>query len=361
MRYVQELSCALAGASVAFTGLAVAQSIDDYVLSRTFDLPPSFNGTGDFDDTVRFDDLPDGRLIVLNGGIVSVETGVGTGQFTELGTIPGFQPTFGPTFIQVSPDGTRAAVGSNGEGSVVVFDTADPTAAESFSASDFDAVWIDNDRLAISNSNGVDVLDTTTGQVTNAVTNIGGASAGITFDSAGNLYTGNGFDFAPGGSDTGTIKVFDAAAFASAISGGPAIDFENDGVEVADLLSANSLGFDAFGNFFVGGGDLFGGSGDVGYAGLIDAAAIAARLDDPAVVPLIDVSASGDILRMFDTPQEFINLFQPPSWSFNDATGELYLRYFEQPEVLVFVVPSPGAGLVVAACGLASVRRRRAS
>ena len=347
------------GAAVALAGVASAQSIDDYFLTRTFDLPPSFNGTGDFDDNVLFDALPDGRLLVLNGGQISVETGVGSGSFSGLGSIPGFQPSFGSSFLSISPDGTRAVAGSNGEGFVTIFDTANPSSFTNFSVADFNGAWIDNTSLAISNFNGVDVLNTSTGAVTNIVSNIGGASAGITFDAAGNLYTGNGFDFAPGGSDTGSIKAFNASAWQPALAGGPAIDFENSGIEVADLLGAMSLGFDSFGNLFVGGSDFFGGSGDLGYAGLVDGDAVLARLLDPSGTSIIDALSSTDVLRQFDSPQFAIDGQLPPSWVFNDATGELYLRYFEQGEVFVYQIPAPGSLAILGLGSLAASRRRR--
>lgn len=349
------------GAAVALAGVASAQSIDDYTLTRTFTLPLSFNGTGDFDDNVLFDALPDGRLLVLNGGQISVETGVGSGSFSGLGSIPGFQPFFGSSFLSISPDGTRAVAGSNGEGFVTVFDTANPSSFTNFSVADFDGAWIDNTSLAISNFNGVDVLNTSTGAVTNIVSNLGGASAGIAFDAAGNLYTGNGFDFAPGGSDTGSIKAFSATVWQSALAGGSAIDFENSGVEVANILSAASLGFDSLGNLFVAGADFFGGSGDLGYAALVDGDSVLARLADPSGTSVIDAMSSSDIIRLFNSPQFTIDGQLPPSWVFNDATGELYLRYFEQGEVFVYQIPTPGSLAILGLGGLAASRRRRAA
>ncbi|MEM6552649.1 MAG: PEP-CTERM sorting domain-containing protein [Planctomycetota bacterium] len=336
-------------------GSASGQSIEDYNQIRSFTLP----GSG----SALFNDLPDGRLLVVDGVNVSVETGVGTGVFTDVGTYSVTAPTFGPTLAAISPDGSRVAIGSNGGGSVFVADTASPTpgTTQTFAASDFAAVWLDNTTLVLSNSNGVDVLDTATGTVTNIINNIGGASAGITIDAAGNLYTGNGFDFSAGvGSGTGSIKAFDASAVQAAITSGTPIDFENSGVEVADLLSAGTIGFDALGNFFVGGGDFFGGSGDFGYAALVDADALAARLADPANVPLIDANADPSILRMFDSPQAFITGQQPSAWVYNDATGELLLSYFNDPGVSVYAIPEPTtAALLAIGMGLC-IRRRRA-
>ncbi|MEM1184281.1 MAG: GC-type dockerin domain-anchored protein [Planctomycetota bacterium] len=341
--------CAGLGAAVAFGSAASAQSINDYSLARTFDLPPSWNGTADFDNTVLFDALPDGRLLIVNGPTVSVETGVGTGVFSSIGDYTPTAPAFGPGFIRVSPDGARVAIGSSGGGSVSLASTTAPTpgTTEVFAASDFAGAWIDDTSLALSNVNGVDVLNTSSGAVSNIVTNVGGASAGIAFDAGGNLYTGNGFDFVPGGSDTGAIKAFEASAWQSALAGGSVIDFENSGVEVADVLSAGTLGFDSSGNFFVGGADFFSGSGDFGYAALTDADAVAARLDDPVGVALIDAGSDPSILRMFDSPQAFIDAQSPPAWTYNEVTGELYLSFFGQSEVFVYQASDAWADRVV--------------
>ncbi|MEM6313069.1 MAG: PEP-CTERM sorting domain-containing protein [Planctomycetota bacterium] len=347
-------------AVAATSSAALAQDINDYTLARTFDLPAA----GPFSvGTVLFDDLPDGRLLTLNGFDVAVETASQSGTFMSIGSISGIDLGFGPSFLQITPDGTQAAVGSNGNGSVLVFDTSDPSTSTSFAVQDFNAAWIDNTQLAIANAaqavNGVQVLDTTTGSVTSIITNIGGASAGITFDAAGNLYTGNGFSFDTGTSDTGWIKAFSPAEWQSALGGGTAIDFETGGIPVANLLSAASLGFDDAGNLFVGGADFFGTSGDLGYAALVDADAITDALANPSSLPPIDANSPTDVLRQFASPQSTIDGFQSPAWSFNQATSELYLRYFQDGEVQAFVVPEPSSLTVLGVGALALLRRRR--
>ncbi|MEM9252539.1 MAG: PEP-CTERM sorting domain-containing protein [Planctomycetota bacterium] len=345
---------------LASTAAVQAQSIDDYFVDRTFDLPTSWNGTGDFDDNVLFDALPDGRLLIVNGPEVSVETGVGTGSFSSLGNYTAVPPLFGASFFKVSPDGTQAAIGSNGGGSVFVIDALAPTvgSTQTFAASDFDAVWLNNSDLLISNSNGVDLLEIDTGVVTNVVDNIGGFSGGITLDNDGNLYTGNGFNTS--GNGTGSVSQITAADLQDAIDNpGNPVDFLLEGIEVVDLLSAGSLGFDAAGNFFVGGGDFFGGSGDFGYAALVDGVAFDDRLADPNNVALIDSNSPPSILRQFPSPQSTIDNAQPPIWVYNDATGELLLSYFEDPEVVVYQVPEPGIGLLIlGGVGLLTLRRR---
>ena len=338
--------------AAALVCLAVASSasagIDDYALTRTFTLPPANNAAA---NTVLFDNLADGRLLALNEAQVLVETAVGSGSFASLGTLPGFAPTFGPSFLAVSPDGTRAVAGSNGGGSVTVFDTASPTSATNFAGGDFDGAWIDNGSVAVSNASGVQVLDATSGTFTTVVTNVGGASGGVALDAAGNLYTGNGFDTVAGGSETGTIKSFAPAQWRAALTGGAAADFENNGTLVADLLSAGSLGFDAEGNLFVGGGDFFGDTPDAGYAGIVAAGAVGSTF--------VTAASGPEVLRKFASPQATVDNFQSPIWTYNEATGEAYLRYFGDDRVSVYAVPEPSSLALLGLGGLALLVRRR--
>src|SRR5262249_23325889 len=148
--------------------------------------------------------------------------------------------------------------------------------------------------------------------VTPVVTNIIGASAGVSIDAAGNLYVGNGF-----GSDTGLIKAFTAANWQSALATNTPLNFATQGTPVADLLSAYPIGFDASGNMFVGGGDFFGGSGDYGYAAFVDAAAVASALATPQSSPPITAASSAAVLRKFASPQGTIDNAQPPNWNYN--------------------------------------------
>jgi len=94
----------------------------------------------------------------------------------------------------------------------------------SFAHENFAAAWYDNDRIAISAADPntflgeVRVLDLGSGQST-ALLSLDGASAGVSFDHQGNLFTGNGFDLLPGGSDTGDIRAFLASDIAEVLSG----------------------------------------------------------------------------------------------------------------------------------------------
>jgi hypothetical protein len=338
--------------SMACESLAVG--IYDYQYQRSFTLPAP---TVPFSN-VLFDALPDGRLLLLNNTTVSVETAPKSASFVVLGDIPGFSPSSGPSFLAISPNGTRAAAGSNGGGSVVVFDTGNPASSTSYPADDFGGEWLDNSHLAISNGFGsakVDILNTSAATVTPVVTNIVGASAGVSIDAAGNLYVGNGF-----GSNSGLIKSFSAASWQSALATNTPLNFATQGTPVADLLSAYPIGFDGSGNMFVGGGDFFGSSGDYGYAALVDAAAVASALAVPQASPPITSASSATVLRKFASPQDTIANFQPPNWNYNAATGELYLNYaFGNGIVGVYTaVPEPSCIVLTVMCGILLLIRR---
>ncbi len=354
----------------AIPGVVRAEAFDDYRLVQTFELPA---GAGPFNI------LTDGRIIALVDDTVHVETAPGSRSFTLHGTLPSADVSlFGAVFIRVSPDGTKIAVGNNGGASgaafqVGVFDFASLT-GEWFSANHFDAAWFDDTHLALTagdfaNPSVVTVLDTTSPDPSNptnptVIGNIGGASGGIAFDTAGNLYTGNGFSFGstdtvsanafasrlqpPHGrrflrhqlershdaaapyriaSGTGTVKAFDNASWTASLAGGAPVDFEIDGTLVVDVLSASPLGFDAEGNLFVGGGDA---PPDNDAIALVRASAVTAALagmgsadpTDPAQVRLLD--------PIMDNPFNFY------SANYNPVTGELYVRDFGDPTVYVY-------------------------
>lgn len=354
---IAALVAAMVFAAVADQAIAIG--IDDYQLMRSFSLPAPNGLSG---GQVLYDPLPDGRLLLLNGTTLSVETGLKTGTFNTLGNIAGFSPAFGPSFFAVSPDGTRAIAGTGGN-SVTVFDTnnpSNPSTASNYPISDFSGAWIDNRYLAIANSvsstnSRVQVLDTITSSAATVVGNIGGASAGVAFDSAGNLYTGNGFDAVAGGSSAGWVKAFSAASWQNALATNTPLDFEASGAPIVDLLSAYPIGFDASGNLFVGGSDIFG-TGDSGYAALVDAEAVANAVAVPQSTPPITPGSSAAVLRKFASA----SAFDTPYWNFNAATGELYLSYaFTDGPVNVYAaVPEPSCILLFVAAGMLLLTRR---
>ena len=342
-------------AVLAMSQSVLAEAFADYTLAGSFSLPAS--GV--------YDVLGDGRLIALDGADVYVESGVQSRTFEYLGTLPAADmpdPQYmGPAFVRVSPDGTRIAVGNNGgltwtNYQVGVFSINGLT-GDWFTADHYEAEWVDDTNLSLTagtfGPTAVTVLDTSSNpsSPTNptVVTNIGGCSAGITFDALGNLYTGNGFAFG-GPSDTGWVKGFSYSAWSGALSGGPIVDFETDGELVADLLSAATLGFDAEGNLYVGGGDLYGGT-DNNYAGLVSSDAVSDALAGLGAADPLDPSE----VRKFDPDAGSGSSYDV---NYNAITGEMYLR--EGSSVYAYVVPEPATAALLV-MGMMLVTHRRPS
>lgn len=272
-------------------------------------------GAGSFG--VSVDALPDGRLIATTGVNILLETAVGSNDFQIAATIDAslLADPVDPGFIVVSPAGSQIALGAGFGKPVIVFDSAllnttSPTTltlsnASAFAVMHFAAAWLDESSLAITGGvfgqpSFVTLLDTTSDPMSPdnpiIINNIDGASGGIAIDDNGAIYTSNGFDNSPntpGTSDTGWIKRFTSADWSSGA------DFENEGLFVADLLSANTLAMDRDGALAVGGGDFS--AGDIGTIAVIHAEALAALIqngdainsNDPTHVKRLDPLGSG--------------------------------------------------------------------
>jgi hypothetical protein len=283
--------------------------------------------------------LADGRLIAATGNEVFVETSVGSGDFALAAMIDA-AVTGGsdPAFLSVSPDGQRVAFGAGFQRPIAVFETSlldlgapglvTADNASVFEVDHFGAAWQGGGTLAVSGAGGVTAIDTLTGDTTELVTNIGGASAGVAFDDGGNLYTANGFDFAPGGSETGEIRRFSPGDFGD----GPA-DFTGDGEFVAEVLSGSPMSFDAFGRLIIGGGDSA--EGDAGYVGVLDLSSGSLAQYDP-----------------LGTGDAFYSAFA------NTATNELVVQLGS--DWFVYSVPAPSAVGLVPLAIFARRRRREA-
>jgi hypothetical protein len=334
---------------------ARADAFDLYEAATPFDLPA---GAGPFDA------LGDGRLITLVGDELFAETGVGARSFGSIGRLEGGDfSDFGPAFVEVSPDGTRVAIGNGGGAGfdhyqVGVFDLRD-LGGDWFDANHFSAAWFDDRSLALTagvfgSPAFVTMLDVVSDphDPTNPllIDGVGGASGGIAFDQEGRLFTGNGFAI-EGPSATGTLKAFDAKDWMAAWRGGDAVDFETSGSRIAELLSAGTLGFDGEGHLHVGGGDFD--EGDFDYGALIRASAVADALGGRGPVDRDDP----DRVRRFDP--DGANDFNFYSLGYNPVTGELYLR--EGTRVYPFVVPEPASGLLMLIAAMLLFRRRNPS
>lgn len=296
--------------------------MSNYVQQGSFTLPQPNQDT----ITVLFDVLRDGRLITSDGNAIQIENSYGSRQFTQVGAVPSAVPSF----MRVSPNGTRVALGDGDR--VFVFDPNALSTYKTFEASNFDAEWVDDAKLAISSVGEVDrgtvvkVLDVSSGAITTIIQAIAGSPAGITIDQSGNLYSGNGLGFDP--SATGIIKAFPKSEWMAPLSGGSVINFESSGTLVVNLLSAAFLGFDKQGNLYVGGGDVATGT-DKGYAAIVSKSAIEEALAGGS--PVSSASPVTKLQRLDPDPYDnfwFVN----SNW----VTGELYLKDYSSLSVNVF-------------------------
>ncbi len=300
--------------------------------------------------------LGDGRMAVMIGSEIHVQDALHGSTFSRIGLIDSaLINSFGASFLAFSPDGSMAAIGDGnfGPGASVHFVDAsslDPngvSAVSSVQAANFEGHWHTDGRLYVSGGDFTDsfvsVIDNVRGapSVTRLVEGVGGASAGVTVRD-GWLYTANGFDFAKGGSMTGDVRAFDLAA----ITTGSAANFETDGVLVASALSGNSLGFDAFGNMLVGGGD-FANPNEFGFQALIDGAAILDALGG------LGAAGDGDEQRLSPAGESTYSAL------YNDATGEVLVWAFADGVVYRYAIPAPGGVVLLGGILGAAWRRRR--
>ncbi len=278
------------------------------------------------------DVTPDGRVLAVGPSALWLEEVSGSRRFVALSA-----PDFGtPAFVRVSPSGTRLAVGNYDRSLIYVmpFLPSGSIGLVTVAGTSFDAEWIDDRRLLVTNQGGdgvgppsvVSLVDVVRRSSLNLIGNIDGASAGVTINAAGTIFTGDGFGSDP--TETGQIKAFRRALWEAAVSSGTPINFETAGIEVANLLSCCPLGFDGEGNLYVGGGNS--GDGDQGYA------AVASRIG-------IRMALNGGPVIRPDTPYLLQKLDPDPAkldnyWfvNANPVRREIYLMDFGQTTVRVY-------------------------
>lgn len=350
--------CLAAASVIGVNAIApdAGAALPAYSLVGSFELP-----TG----ATVWDTAPDGRVITLVGGDVYRQDAPASSSFTRLGSLAaGEIPSFGAAFLRISPDGSTLAIGDNYAGGTpdvllvptLALNPLAPTTPTRLALDHSEADWAGNSTLFVTGStidgSFVAMVDVPTLTSRHVVGNINGAAAGVTSDGK-YLYAGNGFAFG-GPSQTGEVRAFPLSAITASAT---PLDFEIAGIPVADALTGSSLGFDGFGNLLVGGGDFFGGSGDLGSAAVIDADAVAAALSGAGVAP---DSAELRLSPRLPTDSYFSR------WS--DASGELLVGSFDNTTftsgttIYRYAVPSPGVNAMVMLAGLGlSVRRRRSA
>ncbi|MBL8745124.1 MAG: hypothetical protein JNK58_02075 [Phycisphaerae bacterium] len=328
--------------------------VPPYTLVGTVELPVG---------SASYDTLPDGRLLSIVGTDLYRQDSVNGSAWTRIGSLPdGSISSFGASFVRVSPDGSMIAVGDNnfGPGATVYtfalasLDPGAPTTPEAWPASNLDAHWADPNTLYVAGASaGGEVREIKIGSATSRIVlnNIGLSAGGVYTDGV-RLYAGNGFDLVPGGSETGDVRAFELASITSAVT---PIDFESSGITVARALSGASLGFDPLGNLLIGGGDLFGGSNDYGYAAIVDSDAVAAALMGGPVAP--------DSSELRVAPSLETHSYFP---RFNAGANELLISFFDNSTfasgttLFRYAVPAP-APVVIVAFVLARGRGSRAA
>jgi hypothetical protein len=368
---IAHLAFATVVAALLLPARANADAFANYHAASSFTLPASAG---------PFDTLPDGRVVVLVGDSVRVETVSGSDTFTTVGTLPDAHiPSFGAAFLRVSPNGSQIAVGNNGGTSpdfiyqVGVFPFPALSGGRWLNANHSDGEWMDEQYIALtagdvvtfSQPSFVTRLDTHSASTTSPanptfINNIGGASAGIAFDAAHDLFTGNG-SASSGPSVTGQIKAFSQAAWQAAITNGTPINFEMapTAIRIGVVLSAAPLGFDAAGDLLVGGGDF---SGVGNYAAVVRASAVAAALSGAA----INAADPAQVLRLDPEPMSTDKFYTIVA---NTARNEVDVVNFGSSTAYVYsanAAPNAPATPAWAACALAmalaltGMRRRTA-
>lgn len=328
-------------AAVGLAAASASGALPEYVPSGTFMLPAG---------AAAYDVMPDGRVMAIVGDVMYVQSSLNGSAFAPAGSVPsGLISSFGASFLRVSPDGSRIAIGDNrfGAGAEVLIVEAGtlspvvPSPVSRIACDNYDAHWAGSATLYVSGAGlsgaGVFRVDVATLQASPVVAGIGGASGGVTTDGV-HLYTANGFSIA-GPSPTGAIKAF---ALSSLTPGAP-VDFESDGRLVAQVLSGNTLGFDGLGNLLAGGGDWS--APDPGFAAVVDGEEVLGALaGGPMATSMLRLSPTTEV-------SHFIR--------HNPGTGELLITTFGDPTVHRYVlIPAPWSAAVLGLWGVSGRRRR---
>jgi PKD repeat protein len=203
--------------------------------------------------------LPDGRMVVVEGVDnlqieVAVETAKGSKSFQYIMSI---NPEGGfsyPSFVKAA-DSNSLIIGASDI--IYLLDLNEKNADVLASISNYAAALFDN-TLYVTRFGYVSKINLTTKNVTDVITDITGYSGGICLDKNGNIYTGIG----SAENETGHIRLFDKNKLPVKWS---------DGIMFADTLTADSLIYNEGGTIMVGGGDIFGTSGDNNYFCALDA------------------------------------------------------------------------------------------
>lgn len=357
MRRLLTTLFALSGAGYAV--VAVAASGSDYATKPTYGvtLPPANTSFGTSTDafgvnaTGNVDGFPlRSKILAAADSSLFLQKNYGASRWVKVGEVVGF--SMDPSFVKIAPSGAKIALGTGFYKPLYVFPTSALSAvappdvgavagSKAYDLSYYDAAWRDDRYLFInagvfesgSLGSAIFSIDTEASEPSTAVRlvvkDIPGASGGVTFDHDGNLITGNGYTYSGGQSGTGELKIWSAADIATTLASEPApLDYLGSGHVLAEhVLSAAWLGVDSDNNLHVGGGDAFGGSADLGYAGLIDASVLKRALAGGAPVDR-------------ENSQEFTQIAPDPCKN-DDATSVLFVPGVEMLSVSYYATTLP--------------------
>jgi hypothetical protein len=272
-----------------------------------------------------------GHFLAATGSTVFLQKNFGADVWLPVASVP---ENMDPGFLKISPSGAKIALGTGFYLPIYIFPTLllsvssppqlSAAGAKRFTEDYFDAAWRDERYLFINGQalggSQIYALDTddASGAVIPIIPDIPGASGGIAFDAAGDLVTGIGY-----GEKTGELKIWSAALVARALSGQPLSYTTSGAVLVEGALSAASLGFDSDGNLYVGGGDVFGSSGQYGYAALLSASVIQRVLSGGAPA---NTDSTDDYLKIQPDPchnDDSTNVWFAPSLGMLVVTADL--------------------------------------
>ncbi|MEM8757031.1 MAG: hypothetical protein AAGF47_04530 [Planctomycetota bacterium] len=328
------LICVGVSASVLGVGAVSGQGLD-LVLTDSFAI-----------QAAAYDALPSGQIFGLTAaGEVLLETGVGSGGFAVSNTIAASSISpFGASFVSVSPDGSRIAVG-NGEfgpaNAVDIYDASafvfgGPTAVApeaSIVSPNFAGDWSDDSqRLFVTGGdatsfttvvNQIDLSDAAIPPTAETVITPAGFASGGVAATGGDLFVGDG--------GSGSVFLFDRA---SLDAGSPA-DLATGGL-VATENSAAAV--DVFGDLLFVAGQEFMGDGDF---------------------VVID-RVTNESVKLSPAGTDFFY-----GGFFNTATNQMFVTAtnFATGERQAFVydiIPTPGVLAIAPLAGLVAARRRRA-
>ncbi|MGI6655728.1 MAG: dockerin type I domain-containing protein [Desulfobulbus sp.] len=341
---------------VAFQPWAQASDFDTYKTAHTpavIDLPTVENGwftAAEYfpaESTAMIDGRFQvrGRLLAANNTTIYMQRTYGSSVWDPVARIEG--GVMDPSFIHVSPDGSKIALGIGHGAPLLIIPTdilsiqnppvltGHPQVTSFPQVNYYDGTWakgpgIEPNRYFVINggqwpapggsyASGVGVVDTLTANPAThtgaaLVVNIPGASGDVEVDREGNLLTGLGHAAGPP-NRTGELKVWAPGEWDPANP--VALDYNaNPKIVATNILSVAHLGEDAEGNLHMGGGDAFGSGGpdENGYAVLIRQGVVSAIASGARTTPVNDGNLSDNAEYQY---------FAPDPYRDDSATGVL--------------------------------------